>query len=77
MIKPVGERVLIKRLVKKSVGIELSNVHSKELTEGEVVATGDTNNFNIGDIVIVSKFQGEEYEEDYKIVDVKHILAIK
>lgn len=84
MIKPIGERILIKRIEKESEGLELAEVHSQEITEGEVVALGDSTEAmciaKLGDIVIISKYSGEEYidgEDIYKIVDCKHILAVK
>ena len=84
MIKPIGERILIKKIEKESKGLELAEVRSQEITEGEVMAVGAGVSLKdivaIGSTVIISKYSGEEYkdgEDIYKIVDCKHILAIK
>lgn len=82
MIKPVGERILIKKLEKDTEGLELAKMRSEELVEGEVVALGKgaEKYAQKGDMVIIDKYQGQEYEEDdqlYKIVDCEYILAIK
>lgn len=85
-IKPLGERVVIKRLEaeeKTKSGIVLPGQAKEQPQMAEVVAAGpgtadDPMELKAGDIVIFSKYAGTEvkYEgEEYTIMSQKDILA--
>lgn len=92
MIRPIGNRVLLKEIVTESLvgGIIIPEKAKEEQTTFEVIAVG-TGFYNsngkkeeildvkAGDVVIVNKFSGNEIKNDtekYKIVDINDILAI-
>lgn len=75
-MKIIGNRVLIKKIEKEETGFELATLKEKDLTEGEVVGVGENSPVNIGDIIIIPSYAGDEYEGD-KFVDYKYILAVK
>ena len=84
IIKPLGERVLIKQTeqeeVKKS-GIVLPGTASKEKPIiGEVLAVGSKiEEVKVGDKVIFEKYSGTEVkdgEESYLILEKDNVLAI-
>jgi chaperonin GroES len=90
-MKPVGDRVLVKPIADetaeqlKSEGIELAQSVPTELTKGEIRAVGDgpnvtAANFKSGQIVIFSKYQGEEVTingQIYKFIDFQDILGVE
>lgn len=90
-IKPLGERVVIKKLEaeeKTKSGIVLTGTAKERPQEAEVVAVGpgaivDGNRVNIevkvGDKVLYSKYAGSEVKvdgEEYTILKQEDILAI-
>ncbi len=92
MIKPIGDRVLVKPAKEEEVtasGIVLpATVDKEKKAEGEIVALGNGEdlaklNLKVGDRVIFEKWGGEEVkvgkgseEVEYKILPHDKILAI-
>ena len=84
IIKPLGERVLIKQTEQEEVtksGIVLPGTASKEKPiVGEVLAVGSKiEEVNVGDKVIFEKYSGTEVkdgEESYLILEKDNVLAI-
>lgn len=84
MIKPLGERVLIKQTEQEEVtksGIVLPGTASKEKPIiGEVLAVGSKiEEVKVGDKVIFEKYSGTEVkdgEESYLILEKDNVLAI-
>lgn len=90
MIKPLGDRALIKAVVKKNAIEEAGFVLAPQAqtkdapTEFEVVALGTSDKviaigLEIGDIVIANKYGGVEVKnegEDYKIILSDDILGV-
>lgn len=85
-IKPLGDRVVIKRLEaeeKTQGGIILTSQAKEQPQMADVVAVGpgtkdDKMELKVGDVVIFSKYAGTEvkYEgEEYTILSQKDILA--
>ncbi|MEA3404029.1 MAG: co-chaperone GroES [Armatimonadota bacterium] len=93
MLKPLGERVLVKPLEaeeKSAGGIILPEAAQERPREGKVVATGPGEidadgepmglSVEEGDIVIYASFGGTEVQidgEDYLIVNEEDILAVR
>ncbi|MGC9317980.1 MAG: co-chaperone GroES [Armatimonadota bacterium] len=93
MLKPLGERVLLKPLEaeeKSAGGIILPEAAQERPREGKVVATGPGEidadgepmglSVEEGDIVIYASFGGTEVQidgEDYLIVNEEDILAVR
>ena len=84
IIKPLGERVLIKQTEQEEVtksGIVLPGTASKEKPIiGEVLAIGlKIEEVKVGDKVIFEKYSGTEVkdgEENYLILEKDNVLAI-
>lgn len=84
IIKPLGERVLIKQTEQEEVtksGIVLPGTASKEKPIiGEVLAIGvKVEDIKVGDKVIFEKYSGTEVkdgEESYLILEKDNVLAI-
>lgn len=84
IIKPLGERVLIKQTEQEEVtksGIVLPGTASKEKPIiGEVLAVGSKiEEVKVGDKVIFEKYSGTEVkygEESYLILEKDNVLAI-
>jgi chaperonin GroES len=92
MIKPIGDRVLVKPAKEEEVtasGIVLpATVDKEKKAEGEIVALGNGEeltklNLKVGDRVIFEKWGGEEVkvgkgseEVEYKILPHDKILAV-
>ena len=84
IIKPLGERVLIKQTEQEEVtksGIVLPGTASKEKPIiGEVLAVGSKiEEVKVGDKVIFEKYSGtevEDGEESYLILEKDNVLAI-
>ena len=84
IIKPLGERVLIKQTEQEEVtksGIVLPGTASKEKPIiGEVLAVGPKiEEVKVGDKVIFEKYSGTEVkdgEESYLILEKDNVLAI-
>ena len=84
IIKPLGERVLIKQTEQEEVtksGIVLPGTASKEKPIiGEVLAVGSKiEEVKVGDKVIFEKYSGTEVkdeEETYLILEKDNVLAI-
>lgn len=84
IIKPLGERVLIKQTEQEEVtksGIVLPGTASKEKPIiGEILAVGSKiEEVKVGDKVIFEKYSGTEVkdgEESYLILEKDNVLAI-
>lgn len=91
MLKPLGERVLIKPLPAEEItksGIVIPDTAKEAPAEGEVVALGNGKikegkmhqfSVKIGDKVLYSKYSGDELKiegEEYKIMKEDEILGI-
>jgi len=84
MIKPIGDRVLIKPLKEETRtvgGIVLPETSKEKPIKAEVIALGklEEETLSIGDQVIFSKYSGTELKmdnEEYILIDAKDILAI-
>lgn len=93
MLKPLGNRVLVKPLVAEETttgGIVLPDTAQKKPQEGQVIAVGEGQRsesgdvipipLKKGDIVIYPEFSGTEVRvgtEDYLVVEADSILAVK
>lgn len=82
MIKPYGNRIIVKPIIKEAQsedGIQLVSVVPEDVTKGVVIANSVTSNhIPNGMIVIFSKYAGEEIIENgetIKIINVDEILA--
>jgi len=84
IIKPLGERVLIKQTEQEEVtksGIVLPGTASKEKPiTGEVLAVGkEVKDVKAGDKVIFEKYSGTEVkdgDDSFLILDIDNVLAI-
>ena len=92
MIKPLGDRIVIKVIEdteQTSGGIFIPDSAKEKPQKGEVVAVGEgkTNDkgekeplgVNVGDIVLYAKYAGTEVKMDgveYKILSIKDALAV-
>lgn len=91
MLKPLGDRVLIKPLPAQEVtksGIVIPDTAKEAPAEGEVVAIGEgkikegkKHEFSVkkGDKVLYSKYSGDEIKidgQEYKIMKEEEILGI-
>lgn len=92
MIKPLGDRVVIKVLEREEVtrsGIVLPDTAKEKPSEGKVVAVGDGKvlengqrvalDVKVGDRIIFSKYGGTEVKfegEEYLILSERDILAV-
>ncbi|WP_425446330.1 co-chaperone GroES [Dethiothermospora halolimnae] len=85
-IKPLGDRVVIKKVEKEETtksGIVLPNSAKEEPKIAEIIAVGpkveEKGEIKVGDRVIFSKFSGTEVEadgEEYTILKSIDILAV-
>lgn len=92
MIKPLGDRVVIKVLEREEItrsGIVLPDTAKEKPSEGKVVAVGDGKvlengqrvalDVKVGDRIIFSKYGGTEVKfegEEYLILSERDILAV-
>ncbi len=83
-IKPIGDRVLLKRLkseAKSKGGIFIPETAQEKTFEGEVVAVGDDKDVikvAVKDKVLFDKFAGTEIKdqgEDFLLVKMEDIIA--
>lgn len=79
MLKPIGDRILVKKIAMESKtksGIILNNQEeNSEILKAKVIEVSDeVKNIKISDIVYFSKFKGVVIEE-YMVLEVKDILA--
>ncbi|MGD8240789.1 MAG: co-chaperone GroES [Armatimonadota bacterium] len=93
MLKPLGNRVLVKQLEEDDTtagGIVLPDSARKKPQEAEVVAVGEGErlesgkvlpiSLKVGDVIVYPEYSGTEVrinEEDYMIIDVDSVLALK
>ena len=93
MLKPLGNRVLVKPLESDDTtagGIVLPDSARKRPQEAEIVAVGDGERLEsgkmlaitlkVGDVIIYPEYSGTEVridEEDHLIIDVDSVLAVK
>ena len=81
MIKPIGDRVLVKQHKEKDTtdtGIHIGGEDELTLPTGEVIATGGGTEVSKGDTVYFPDFAGQEIEykgTTYKILKITEILA--
>lgn len=91
MLKPLGDRVLIKPLEAEEItksGIVIPKASREERDEGEIVALGTglkegkkyEFSVKVKDRVVFSKYAAEDYKSDdgitYKIIEENKILGI-
>lgn len=85
MIKPLGNRLLIKPIKQKEIatnsGILVSEEIAPQSLKAEVVAIGDeVKDFEAGDVILVSQFAPTQAKElpsdDTLIVPAEDILAV-
>lgn len=80
MIKPYGNRIIVKPIIKEEQsedGIQLVSVVPEDVTKGIVIASS-TDDIAMDTVVIFSKYAGEEIISDgetIKIINVDEILA--
>lgn len=87
--RPLGDRVLIKRLENEDItegGIIIPDAAKERAQTGEVIAVGqgrlDTNgkiipmNVKVGDKIFFGKYSGTEAGDDYLIIREEDILGI-
>ncbi len=85
-LKPLGDRVVIKKLEKEDTtksGIVLPNSAKEEPKIAEVIAVGskveEKGELKVGDKIIFPKFAGDEVKvdgEEYTILKADQVLAI-
>lgn len=82
-VRPVGERVLVIReeVEEKSTGgILLTQTVQDKPNQGEVVAVGDSDAVEVGDVVVYAKYTDGDAihvgDKIYHILDVKDIKAV-
>lgn len=87
-LKPIGDRVVVKPSTEEEItksGIVLPDTVEKEKKEeGEIIAVGNGEkitklNVKVGDVVIFSKYGGDEVtveEVEYKVLKDEDILAV-
>lgn len=83
MIRPLGERVLVKRFEaekKTASGIIIPTQAKEKPQMAEVVAVGkDVDGVKAGDKVLLKKYGGHEVKlegEDYLILEAEDLLAV-
>ncbi len=83
MLRPLGERVLVKRCEaeeKTASGIIIPSQAAEQPQMAEVVAVGkDVKEVKKGDNVLLKKYGGSDVKvdgEDYIIIDFEDILAV-
>ena len=89
MLRPIGDRVLIKRkeeITRTEGGLFIPEKYVDRPAEGEVIAIGDGRildngreikmRVKVGDMVLFAKFAGMEFGEGFLIVHENEILAI-
>lgn len=92
MIRPLADRVVVLPVKEETVtkgGIHLADNAKERPSKGTVVAVGQGRyaengtkipmEVKVDDVVVYSKYAGEDYKEDekeYKILNEKDILAI-
>lgn len=89
MIKPIGDRILIKtevgnheELSKSGILLHVEDV--KKRSQGKIIALGNGPTIKElglkeGDMVVLGKYTGEEIEidkEEFRILNVSEVLAI-
>ena len=82
-VKPIGERILVKREnieEKSSGGIILTQTHQEAPAQGEVRAVGDVEGIEVGDTVVFGKYAGSDAldvgGETLLFIDLKDIKAV-
>jgi chaperonin GroES len=82
-IKPIGERVLVKReeIEEKSTGgIILTQTVQEKPNQGEVRAVGDVEGIEVGDTVVFGKYAGTDVldvdGESLIFIDLKDVKAV-
>lgn len=82
-IKPIGERVLVKReeVEEKSTGgIILTQAVQERPNQGEVRAVGDVEGIEVGDTVVFGKYAGTDVldvdGESLIFIDLKDVKAV-
>jgi chaperonin GroES len=82
-IKPIGERLLVKREAvetKSSGGIILTEASQERPNQGEVKALGKVEDIEIGDTVVFGRYSGgdtlEVDGEELLILELKDIKAV-
>ena len=82
-IKPLGERVLIRRSVAQSKtksGLIIPDNAKEKPLEGEVLSVGDkVKDLKAGDVVLFGKYMGNEVEidsEEYVLVKAEDVIGV-
>lgn len=82
-IRPIGERVLVKReeIEETSAGgIILTQTYQEMPNQGEVMAVGNVDDVKIGDTVIFGKYSGSDRVQvdgdDLLILELKDLKAV-
>jgi chaperonin GroES len=82
-IKPLGERVLIRRSVAQSKtksGLFIPDNAKEKPLEGEVLSVGDkVTELKAGDVVLFGKYTGNEVEidsEEYVLVKAEDVIGV-
>ena len=85
MIKPLGTRILVKKVERKEIELDSGIVMAEEVApdsvRGEVIALGsDVKGFKVGDVILYAQFaptQAKEFPSDKTyIVPAEDVLAI-
>lgn len=82
-VKPIGERVLVKREEAEKTtagGIILQAESIERPAQGEVIAVGDVESVKVGDTIIFGKYAGSDSididGETIAIIELKDIKAV-
>ncbi len=81
MIRPVGERIVLKRKKAEETvkGIIFPESAKKKPDEFEVISVGETDQVAVGDIVLLARYAGQEITLDdqvYLIAKVEDVIGI-
>lgn len=81
MIRPIGERIVLKRLKAEETvkGIILPDSAKQKPEQFEVISIGETDKVAIGDVVLLAKYAGQEItidDEVYLIAKVDDVIGV-
>jgi co-chaperonin GroES (HSP10) len=76
MIKPLGTRVLIRKIKKNPTGIIITTAIEEVDLSIEAIGPYCTEDIKVGDKIVIEKYTGTPVEEDFLIVDEKQIVAV-
>ena len=79
MIIPLSTRVLLKKIIDDhKQGLIITTAKQEDKFQGIVKAKGSecTEDFKVSDVVQYERYTGTAFQDDYLIIDEKHIIAV-